>query len=362
MEIYKLKDRQLFQNLNGTLISKAFPKLSYILMILLIFLIAGMFLPWIQTSQGFGNVTSLYPADRVQEIVAPVDGRIEKWYVRDGELVQKGQKILDILDIDPYALTRLQAKAEAMRQRLEAIKNATNLAMSNFNRQKKLYAAGLASKKEFEFAEINYQKTLSEQKYYSTELIQAEAALSQRSSQTIYASRKGYVINTLASSSSRIVKAGKILATFLPDTDALAVELYINGNDVPLVHLGDKVRLIFDGWPSVQFSGWPSVSIGTFGGIVKVVDYAASKNGYFRVVVVPGDNTWPSKNFLRMGTAVQGMIQLNEVSLGYELWRQMNGFPISINSNLAKLYNAHPDTAREVTVEEVQDAKTRIRR
>ena len=54
----------------------------------------------------------------------------------------------------------------------------------------------------------------------------------------------------------------------LPDSDELAVELWVRGVDAPLIEAGRKVRLQFEGWPAVQFSGWPSVAVGTFGGIV----------------------------------------------------------------------------------------------
>ncbi len=33
-----------------------------------------------------------------------------------------------------------------------------------------------------------------------------------------------------------------------------------------------------------------------------------------------------------MGARVQAYIQLNKVLLGYELWRELNGFPIAINN------------------------------
>ena len=50
------------------------------------------------------------------------------------------------------------------------------------------------------------------------------------------------------------------------------MELWARGNDAPLITPGRKVRLQFEGWPAVQFAGWPSVAVGTFGGIVGVVD------------------------------------------------------------------------------------------
>jgi len=331
---YKEKDKAAFSPIDGIYISPFFPKLSILLVILLGSFIGVLFVPWIQTSSGLGQITALHPEDRVQQIVSPVAGRVDKWYVRDGAKVKKGDKIALIVDVDPYLLNRLNLEVDAMKERLSATIEATRLAKSNYDRQKKLYADGLASKREFEVAEITYQKSLSDQQYYKTQLIKSQSALSRQSSQLISANRDGVVINTLSSSETKLVKVGEPIATFLPNTSNIAVEIFISGNDVPLVTPGRKVRLVFDGWPSIQFSGWPSVSIGTFGGIVKVVDYASSQNGMFRIIVLPdpNDHPWPSRTFLRMGAKAQGYIQLNRVLLGYELWRQLNGFPIAINN------------------------------
>jgi len=121
------------------------------------------------------------------------------------------------------------------------------------------------------------------------------------------------------------------LATLVPETDSRAVELRISGNDVPLVHKGDEVRIQFEGWPAVQVSGWPSVAVGTFPGQVEVVDTADSGDGSFRVLVTPRHRVdWPEGHYLRQGTRAQGWILLNEVKLGFELWRRFNGFPVSL--------------------------------
>ena len=50
----------------------------------------------------------------------------------------------------------------------------------------------------------------------------------------------------------------------------------------------------------------------------------------FRSAVVtpdPADDPWPEGRFLRQGTQVNGWVLLDQVRLGFELWRQWNGFP-----------------------------------
>ncbi|MEM7457372.1 MAG: toxin secretion protein, partial [Planctomycetota bacterium] len=88
----------------------------------------------------------------------------------------------------------------------------------------------------------------------------------------------------------------------------------------------------FEGWPAVQFAGWPSVAVGTFGGVVASVDATDNGKGQFRVLVTPGDAEWPSDRYLRQGVRANGWVMLREVSLGYEIWRQLNGFPVIVSS------------------------------
>ena len=55
-----------------------------------------LFLPWTQNISGSGAVTTLKPDQRPQTIHSAIAGRIEKWYVKEGDFVQKGDTILFI--------------------------------------------------------------------------------------------------------------------------------------------------------------------------------------------------------------------------------------------------------------------------
>jgi hypothetical protein len=87
------------------------------------------------------------------------------------------------------------------------------------------------------------------------------------------------------------------------------------------------VRFIFDGFPAIVFSGWPNSSYGTFGGVITVIENGISENGKFRVLVSEdySDSPWPKQ--LKFGGGANGIALLNDVSIGYELWRNINGFP-----------------------------------
>jgi hypothetical protein len=99
------------------------------------------------------------------------------------------------------------------------------------------------------------------------------------------------------------------------------------------MQIGRPVRLQFEGWPAVQFVGWPSVAVGTFGGIIAVVDATTTRVGKFRILVVPDPNepAWPNSDILRQGLRAKGWVLLNQVPLGWELWRRFNAFPPSVS-------------------------------
>ncbi|OYP28929.1 HlyD family secretion protein [Rhodopirellula sp. MGV] len=148
----------------------------------------------------------------------------------------------------------------------------------------------------------------------------------------IRAPRSGYIQQWYGRAGSDTIKEGERLFVIVPIADQLAVEMKVNGNDMPLIKEGDRVRMQFEGWPAVQFVGWPSVAVGSFGGKVNRVFPTDDGNGSFRVIVVPDnhferENGWPDSRYLRQGVRATGWVLLRRVPLGYEVWRQLNGFP-----------------------------------
>ena len=151
----------------------------------------------------------------------------------------------------------------------------------------------------------------------------------------IKAPRSGFIQQWYGLEGSDTVKEGDPMFVVVPEADELAIEMIVSGNDMPLIHEGDQVRLQMEGWPAVQFVGWPSVAIGTFGGKVNRVFPTDDGKGNFRVLVTPDihrdvDIDWPLDR-LRQGVRANGWVLLNQVPLGYEVWRQLNGFPPTID-------------------------------
>ncbi|MEZ4426902.1 MAG: HlyD family efflux transporter periplasmic adaptor subunit [Nannocystaceae bacterium] len=393
--------------------------LAHLLVVSLGLALLALFVtPWQQSVTGAGRLIAYTPEERQQAIEAPIEGRIRRWHVQEGDRVEAGDQIVEIADNDPEILDRLDREREAIKAQrdaaalsiavgeakitslegsrtaailnvglkvkmaedrrdgaeraLDAAAAAYETAKLNAARQRRLEGQGLASTRARELATLelettssqldraraslkaaareikaldaerkrveadadakiaeakeSVQKATSEQAKAEAALAKIDVRLAQQQTMDVRAPRAGTVLRVVARQGGEVVKQGDALAVIVPDAESRAVELWVDGNDAPLVTPGDHARLQFEGWPAVQFVGWPSVAVGTFGGTVAFVDAAGDDRGMFRVVVVP-DEEWPHGRYLRQGVRANGWILLNQVTLGYELWRQFNGFP-----------------------------------
>lgn len=176
----------------------------------------------------------------------------------------------------------------------------------------------------------------------------AQTNLSRQQSQLVTAPRDGTVLRVMANSPTEVVSQGDRLMFIVPDTVRRSVELKVDGLHAALITPGANVRLEFEGWPAAQISGWPSVAIGTFGGKVAFVDPLDDGTGSFRVMVLPDETEqrWPSERFLRQGGSAKGWILMEEVRLGYEIWRILNGFPPRIPNPDAIFFGDSPSTTK----------------
>ncbi|MCZ8205956.1 biotin/lipoyl-binding protein [Gemmatimonas sp.] len=387
---------------------------------ILLVLVAIMFLPWQQNVQGNGNVTALSPADRPQQLQSRIDGRIEAWFVSEGQFVKKGDSIVRISEIkeeylNPSVLPLTQqqqtAKESAISEKLNKaaalaqqivqleqqrdfklqqtankvlqyqaeVRQATledSVARDQLRRRERLFrdSLGLVSVNDLQTFQIRVQSAaaklvekqqmlaitqtdlqsipaeygekiaksrsdraatlaeVSEGRSDVAKLKDKVGSLTLRNSfYMIEAPQDGYVVRATRAGQGEIVKAGEPIVSIQPARPRKAVELYVKPMDVALLKPGRHVRVFFDGWPALQISGWPQVAVGTFGAQVAVIDQFPSADGRFRVLLVPDtthDEDWPAQ--LRLGTGAEGWAMLDNVTVGWELWRQLNGFPLSI--------------------------------
>lgn len=143
----------------------------------------------------------------------------------------------------------------------------------------------------------------------------------------ILAPQNGYVNRALQSGIGETLKEGTPIVSIMPSEFDIAVETYVSPVDFPLIHKGEKVRVWFDGWPSIVFSGWPGASYGTFGGVIVAKENFISQNGKYRILIAPDDSEkkWPKE--LSIGAGTQTIALLDNVPIWFEIWRTLNGFP-----------------------------------
>lgn len=398
---------------------------------LLFFLIAiliTLFLPWTQNVTSNGNVTTLRPDQRPQTLQSQIPGRIEQWFVQEGDFVKKGDTILRISEIkSDYFDTKLAErtgnqlasknlsgasyinKIAALKRQISAIKNEQKLKQAQANNKLKqaylkvksdsidletitikkgiakiqydrtytLQQEGLKAVKDVEEKQaklqefvaklisqknklltsennvINAQLAISSIKAsYLDKLSKAESSLYSAESSAyetniqaskletslanynrrnsllyITAPQDGYINKAIKSGIGEAFKEGEQLINIMPSAYDLAVEMYINPIDLPLIYINERVRVQFDGWPAIVFSGWPNMSSGTYEAKVVAIENFISSNGKYRVLIVPNNKEHPWPKAIRVGSGAKTIALLENVPIWYELWRQINSFP-----------------------------------
>ncbi len=386
------------------------------------------FLPWTQNISGSGAVTTLKPDQRPQTIHSAIAGRIEKWYVKEGDYVKKGDTILFISEVkeeyfDPNLVDNTKSQVDAKKMAvqsygskvstlsvqiasienekvlkleqarnkirqsllkvksdsmdLEAVKTQIKIANTQFNRSVTLNKEGLkpltdVEEKRLKLQEVEAKIITQENKLLASrnELINAKvevnrisAEYAEKSSKAksdqytalssqydteaqvnklqnqyvnyqirngmyyIKAPQNGYVNRALQSGIGETIKEGTQIVSIMPAKYDIAVETFVSATDLPLLHKGEKVRIWFDGWPTVVFSGWPNMSYGTFGGKIVAIENFISTNGKFRVLIAPDEAEAPWPKQISIGSGAQTLALLDNVPVWFEVWRTLNGFP-----------------------------------
>ncbi len=193
--------------------------------IILAIFIVSMFLPWTQNIRSKGNVSNINPEQRPQQVNSLITGRISKWYILNGNTVNKGDTLLELVEtrdeyLDPELLQRTMEQLNAKNQsaqfyrdkvgatdkQIKAMEQGLDLKMSQLRiklkqytlqvqsdsiamtaaagqfriasvqlqRQQELYKAGLKALSDFEEKQQNYQDALSkkigtENKFYNSQ-------------------------------------------------------------------------------------------------------------------------------------------------------------------------------------------------
>jgi len=114
------------------------------LFILLLFI---LFVPWTQNINTSGVVTTQYQEQRPQQINSIIPGKIIKWWVKEGDFVQKGDTIVELADtkddyLDPQLIERTNDQLVAKKQKVDFY----DTKISNINGQLVAIEAGFKLK------------------------------------------------------------------------------------------------------------------------------------------------------------------------------------------------------------------------
>lgn len=246
-------------------------------------------------------------------------------FERAEELYKQGLLSLNEYEARNQRAQNAQAASIAASNRLLSSRNEVQNAMVELNSLENEYQEKLAKARS--------ELYMSESAFYEAQgdLNTLKNQLSNYSKRSglywILAPQDGVITKATKTGLGELIKEGEEIVSIAPSDFQIAVEMYVRPVDLPLMHKGQKVRFLFDGWPAVAFSGWPNVSFGTFGGKVVAIDNFSSSNGLYRILITPdkSDTAWPTA--LRIGSGAQGMALLKDVPIWYEVWRQLNGFP-----------------------------------
>ena len=183
-----------------------------------------LFLPWTQNIRSKGQITSLFQEQKPQKIYSPIAGKINRWWVKEGDFVKQGDTLAKISEIkaeylDPKLIlrtqeqvnakkgtvtyyeqkvqatedqitnlrtsktlkqdqltnkiTQLQQKLTGEKSELEAASNEYNLVKDQFERNQEMFKKGLISQTQFQQRNASMQnslakKTISENKVNQT--------------------------------------------------------------------------------------------------------------------------------------------------------------------------------------------------
>ena len=425
---FPTKNLEKYKNVKGLDYRPHYKILNRIIGFVSVIGLLFLLLPWTQNISGSGSVTTLKPNQRPQTIQTIIAGKIEKWYVQEGDFVKKGDTILFISEIkedyfDPNLVENTKNQVDAKRMSVQsyeskvktlssqiraienervlklqqaknkikqavfkvksdsmdlvAVRTQLKIAKTQFNRAITLEKDGLKALTDVEEKRLKLQeadakvitqenKLLTSQNEFinaKVEINRISAEYSEKSSKAesdqytaksnqydteaqvnklenqyanysirngmyyIKAPQDGYVNRALQSGLGENIKEGTPVVSIMPSQYDIAVETFVNPIDLPLLRKGEKVRVWFDGWPTIVFSGWPEMSYGTFGGEIIAIENFISANGKFRILIAPDKNEarWPKQ--VSIGSGAQTIALLNNVPIWFEIWRTLNGFP-----------------------------------
>lgn len=128
-------NKDYFTAYNHVYTVNSFNKVVFWMILLCVAALLFIFLPWNQSVRGRGYITTLKQEQRPQMVNTLIAGRIDRWFVKEGDYVKAGDTILKLSEIDPQYLDPelIQRTAEQLNAKESSIGYYRNKAAATAN-------------------------------------------------------------------------------------------------------------------------------------------------------------------------------------------------------------------------------------
>ncbi len=280
-------------------------------LLFIVVMIAMLFLPWQQTVKGVGVLTALDPTHRQYDLLAPVDGFVETFFVTENQFVKKGDPLFSMRDIDSgygkkmetlyragldqkmnldleiktlhrqqkmlqdlyrnkkeildAQIVQTEALVDALREREKALSNQKAFERRNYERSKRLNKDGIESQRDMEQKHYTLLRTEAEYRKVTAQLnntISDLEILKKRQEQVEkeFQLKKGELTNKIYQAQTKRSKIEQGIQKSAVTVDRYKSRLITAKSDgyVIRIHQNDQNRLLKKGERILSFM--PNVS------------------------------------------------------------------------------------------------------
>ena len=260
--------------------------------------LSGLTLFWLtfaKTDQIIIANGELQPTSRIRSIKLPISGVVEEVYVKEGNLVEKDEKLLKIddglnIEIKKNLINKISLKEEELKLKeselensILILKNEINeinsillIEKDNLEKFSSVYEEGAISKIDYDaqkikvlnyFNDLNNKEILTEVKkselsqeikFIQDNLLNYKNQLEEIQENLKYSLIKspiaGYVYEIKAKDKGFVIDSNQDILKIVPEENLEAV-IFINSKDIGFVVAGQDVELSIDSYPSSDFGG-----------------------------------------------------------------------------------------------------------
>ena len=260
--------------------------------------LSGLTLFWLtfaKTDQIIIANGELQPTSRIRSIKLPISGVVEEVYVKEGNLVEKDEKLLKIddalnIEIKKNLINKISLKEEELKLKKSELENSILILKNEINeinsilliekdnleKFSSVYEEGAISKIDYDaqkikvlnyFNDLNNKEILTEVKkselsqeikFIQDNLLNYKNQLEEIQENLKYSLIKspiaGYVYAIKAKDKGFVIDSNQDILKIVPEENLEAV-IFINSKDIGFVMAGQDVELSIDSYPSSDFGG-----------------------------------------------------------------------------------------------------------